>query len=59
MRRNRRPCCGSAKVPAISIMSGLAGKTGVPSLEDGKHLSELNLNLVRKIAKIDPSVATS
>lgn len=30
-------------------------KTGVPSLEDGKHLSELNLNLVRKIAKIDPS----
>ena len=30
------------------------GKTGVPSLEDGKHLSELNLNLVRKIAKIDP-----
>ena len=32
-----------------------SGKTGVPSLEDGKHLSELNLNLVRKIAKIDPS----
>lgn len=31
-----------------------SGKRGVPSLEDGKHLSELNLNLVRKIAKIDP-----
>lgn len=32
-----------------------AGKPDVPSLADGKHLSELNLNLVRKIAKIDPS----
>lgn len=54
-------CCGSEtllwqrKSAGDFYLEWASGKTGVPSLEDGKHLSELNLNLVRKITKIDPS----